>query len=87
MPATYRVYVLQNNAARFYIGLSDDVTRRLEQHNCGKSRWTAGRGPWVISWQSEVMSLSDARHLENRLKRQGRGKGFYSITGLRRRGS
>ena len=32
-------------------------------------------------------TLTDARKLENRLKRQGRGKGFYTITGLHRRGS
>ncbi len=87
MPATYRVYVLQNNEGRFYIGLSEDVTRRLKQHNAGESRWTKGRGPWAIVWQSEQLSLTSARQLENRLKRQGRGKGFYSITGLHRRGS
>ncbi len=87
MPSIYRVYVLQNNEGRFYIGLSEDVTRRLKQHNAGESRWTKGRGPWAIVWQSEQLSLTSARQLENRLKRQGRGKGFYSITGLHRRGS
>jgi predicted GIY-YIG superfamily endonuclease len=80
----YRVYVLQNRAGEFYIGLSDDVARRLQQHNSGQSRWTKGRGPWEVLWQSENLCLSDARRLENRLKRQGRGKGFYSITGLDR---
>jgi len=87
VPSIYRVYVLQNNEGRFYIGLSEDVTRRLKQHNAGESRWTKGRGPWAIVWQSEQLSLTSARQLENRLKRQGRGKGFYSITGLHRRGS
>src|SRR6266542_2283712 len=87
MPATYRVYVLQNREGRFYIGLTDDVARRIEQHNAEQSRWTKGRGPWSIAWQSGMLSLSDARKLENRLKRQGRGKGFYSITGLHRGGS
>ena len=87
MPAIYRVYVLQNSDGKFYIGPSEDVTGRLEQHNSGESKWTRGRGPWMIVWQSERLSLMNARRLENRLKRQGRGKGFYSITGLRRRGS
>src|SRR6266567_5307950 len=44
------------------------------------------RGPWTLAWQSANLSLGDARKLENRLKRQGRGKGFYSITGLPRNG-
>jgi putative endonuclease len=87
MSATYRVYVLQNGFGSFYIGLSNDVTRRLKQHNSGQSRWTKGRGPWVIIWESENLSLTSARKLENRLKRQGRGKGFYSITGLLQGGS
>ena len=81
----YRVYVIENREGRFYIGLADDVARRVEQHNAGQSRWTKGRGPWKIVWQSEELSPTDARKLENRLKRQGRGKGFYAITGLHRR--
>ncbi|PYL67031.1 MAG: hypothetical protein DMF20_04695 [Verrucomicrobia bacterium] len=84
MPAAYRVYILQNHAGKFYIGLSDDVARRVAQHNTGQSRWTKGHGPWTIVWQSEELLLTDARKLENRLKRQGRGKGFYAITGLQR---
>src|SRR6266542_2940094 len=84
MPATYRVYVLQNREGKFYVGLSDDVARRIEQHNSGSSRWTKGKGPWKLVWQSEYLSLTDARKFENRLKRQGRGKGFYTITGLHR---
>ena len=83
----YRVYVIQNREGKFYIGLSDDVGRRIDQHNSGASKCTKTKGPWQLVWQREVLSLSDARKLENRLKRQGRGKGFYSITGLRRSGS
>ena len=87
MPATYRVYILRNCEGRLYVGLADDVPRRIEQHNTGQSRWTKGRGPWTTIWQSEELSLTHARKLESRLKRQGRGKGFYSITGLHRSGS
>ncbi len=83
----YRVYVIRNREGKFYIGLSDDVARRVQQHNAGQSRWTKGRGPWTIVWQSEESSLTDAKKLENRLKRQGRGKDFYAITGLHRGGS
>ena len=87
MSATYRVYILRNGEGKFYIGLTDDLACRLKQHNGGESRWTKGRGPWRVTWKSEELSLSDARKLENRLKRQGRGRGFYSITGLHTDGS
>jgi putative endonuclease len=85
VPAAYRVYVLQNREERFYVGLSEDVGKRVGQHNLGDSKWTRGRGPWILIWQSEEMNLSEARKLENRLKRQGRGAGFYTITGLPQR--
>ena len=84
MSAAYRVYVLQNPEGRFYLGLTDDVARRLKQHNNGESRWTKGRGPWRMVWQSEDLSLSEARKLENRMKRQKGGHGLFHITGVRR---
>jgi putative endonuclease len=87
MPAIYRVYILQNREGKFYIGLTDDVARRVDQHNSGESKWTRGKGPWKLVWQSKELSLTNARKLENQLKRQGRGKGFYSMTGLHRSGS
>jgi len=68
MAAAYRVYILENREGKFYTGLSDDVARRVEQHNTGQSRWTKGRGPWTIFWQSDELTLSEARKLENRLK-------------------
>ena len=82
MALLYRVYVLQNAAGKFYIGLSADVPRRLEQHNSDGARWTKAKGPWALRWMSEALLISDARKLENLLKRQKGGRGFFSITGL-----
>ncbi len=82
----YRVYVIQNRERKFYIGLSDDVERRIEQHNIGVSAWTRYKGPWTLIWQSPDMSLSDARKLELSLKRQKGGDGFYRIIGNVRSG-
>ena len=81
----YRVYVLQNPAGRFYIGLSEDVAVRLKQHDSGVSQWTRSRGPWTLAWTSEAMSFPAARKLEIWLKRQKGGTGFFSHTGLVRR--
>ena len=84
---SYRVYVIQNREGKFYIGLSDDLGRRINQHNAGGSKWTRGKGPWTLIWQSEEMDLSDARRLELFLKRQKGGDGFYKMIGLSRLGS
>ena len=75
--SVYQVYVIQNSEGRFYIGLSDDVARRLTDHNLGVSTGTRYRGPWTLRWTSDLMTLSEARKLENWLKRQKGGVGFY----------
>jgi putative endonuclease len=84
MLAAFRVYVLQNAEGRFYVGVSEDVGGRLRQHNRGESRWTQGRGPWTIVWQSDELSLSEARKLENHLKRQKGGHGLFHLIGIQR---
>ena len=84
MPAAYRVYVLQNPKGRHYIGFSEDVPVRIEQHNAGATPSTRRRGPWELIWQSAPIRLDAARKLERDLKRQKGGNGFYQMTGLSR---
>ena len=84
---TYRIYVIQNREGKFYIGLSDDVGRRIDQHNRGEFGWTRAKGPWTLIWESGEMSLSNARKVEVLLKRQKGGDGFYRMVGLPRLGS
>ena len=83
-PGSYSIYVLRNPEGKFYIGVTDDVPRRLAQHNDGISKWTRGKGPWLLVWQQGDLTLSQARKLENALKRQKGGDGFYRLTGLQR---
>jgi putative endonuclease len=78
----YRVYLLQNATGLRYIGISEDVMRRLDDHNRGKSRWTKSRGPWELNWQSRPLSLTEARKLENLLKRQKGGNGLDPLLKL-----
>ena len=81
----YHVYVIQNQFGRYYIGLTEDISVRLVQHNTGLSRWTRDRGPWTLVWNCDAMSLREARQLELKLKRQKGGRGFYQMTGIRPR--
>ena len=80
----WRVYVIQNLEGKFYVGMSEDVAKRVAQHNEGTSNWTKNRGPWLLRWTSEAMSITDARKLENELKRQKGVDGFFRMTGLTR---
>ena len=76
---SYRVYQLKNEEERSYIGLSEDVNKRLEQHNEGESKWTKRGIPWRLVWKSREMTLGEARKLENLLKRQKGGSGLARL--------
>jgi predicted GIY-YIG superfamily endonuclease len=82
--AGYSAHVIKNPIGRFYIGLTDNVLRRVEDHNSGVSTWTRGKGPWSLVFERNCMTLSQARRLEGELKRQKGGDGFYLMTGLKR---
>jgi predicted GIY-YIG superfamily endonuclease len=78
----YCVYIVRNSEGRIYIGLSEDVVKRVADHNDGVSTWTKHRGPWELIWQSESRDITSARKFENLLKRQKGGGGLYRLTGL-----
>lgn len=78
------VYVIRNSEGRHYIGVSIDPENRLAQHNNGDSKWTRKHLPWQLVWKKQFPSLSEARKVENFLKRQKGGQGFYNYTRLHR---
>ena len=79
----YSVYVLWSPACRrFYIGASECVSNRLEQHNNGLSRWTSRYRPWTLVYTQQFPNYAEARKFENKLKKQKAGMGFYKETGL-----
>ena len=75
----YQVYMIENECGRRYIGLSEDVRKRLSDHNDGVSKWTAKYRPWRLVWTSGELDLSAARKLENLLKRQKGGAGLAPL--------
>ena len=91
----YSVYVLQNPAGRFYIGQTDDLERRLIQHNSGtgeKSKYTIKHGPWEKVWWEEhtdrssamlrarqIKSMKSARWIRERLLSGEKGQQGVSL--------
>jgi len=51
-----------------YIGMTSDVTRRVEEHNRGYNRSTKSRGPFRLIYIEGCDSRSAARQREKRLK-------------------
>jgi putative endonuclease len=65
----YYVYVIQCSVSgKRYTGFTSDLTRRLKEHNSGKSKFTAGFGPWTIIYHENINTRDDARKKEKYLK-------------------
>jgi hypothetical protein len=52
------VYILRSETThRFYIGSTNDLTRRQDEHTRGHSLATRGRGPWKLVYLERCESL------------------------------
>lgn len=68
----YFIYILYSKSSdRYYVGQSNDVVRRLEEHNTAdKNSYTSRHRPWVVKAKYQVSdSLGEARKIENYIKR------------------
>ena len=70
----YYVYVIQSTEGRYYIGSTQDVEKRLKQHNAPANRgWTNRFTGWVEVYREECGTRLEARRRERELKKM-RGK-------------
>ncbi|QHI68896.1 GIY-YIG nuclease family protein [Tichowtungia aerotolerans] len=69
------VYILENQVAHFYVGVTKDVLARLQQHNEGSVSSTKSRRPWKIRTYVGFDNELRARHFESYLK-SGSGRAF-----------
>jgi len=85
----YYTYVIQSQRSkRWYTGSTNDLRKRLNQHNTGKSTWTKNGTPWKLIYYKACLDEQDARSREKYLKTgmgkryiKNRLKRFLSLTG------
>jgi putative endonuclease len=66
----YFVYVLRNEKdGNLYIGKTNDIKRRLVEHNSGHTQSLKSRRPFVLLEVIECDSELDARKLEKEYKK------------------
>lgn len=71
------VYVLKTaeTPPGYYVGLTEDVQARLENHNAGRCQHTAGRRPWnrhvVVEFATQELATRFERYLKS-----GSGRAF-----------
>ncbi len=72
-----KVYILNSElkAERFYVGVTDDIDRRLAEHNSGKLPNTARYRPWRVKTYIAFSDEAQAFAFEKYLK-SGSGRAF-----------
>ena len=64
------VYVVRSDrTGKRYIGHTNDLERRLKEHNAGRVKATKAGLPWVVVAYRKFLSRSEARWIERSLKR------------------
>jgi len=64
------VYLIRSIKDRsIYIGYTQDLKKRLVEHNKNKSVYTKDKGPYEIIYFEAYKSKSDAKYRESNLKR------------------
>lgn len=70
----YYVYILKsvrNN--KLYKGFTNDLKRRIKEHNLGKSIFTRNNGPWKLIYYEAFISEKDAK-IEEKFLKSGKGR-------------
>lgn len=76
------VYVLECSDSSLYTGITNDLERRIKQHNKGKgAKYTKPRLPVVLKYFKTVENKSEAAKEEYRIKHLSRAEKLILITG------
>jgi putative endonuclease len=69
MNKKYIVYILKSISRNwYYVGMTEDLARRLKQHNSGFQRSTKAYMPFELFYSREFENRSEARDFEKYLK-------------------
>jgi len=69
----YYLYILKSiKDSNLYVGSTNDLRRRLIEHNSGKVQSTAVRRPFELKYYEAYTCENDARQRESSLKKNGR---------------
>ena len=73
----WTVYVIENPNHIRYKGITEDLSRRVREHNVGLSRYTRFKGPWVLVYFETYDNKTLALKREHFIK-TGKGRSFIN---------
>ncbi len=63
------IYILKSlDYEKTYVGITNDLKRRLSEHNSGNSIYTGKFKPWKIVYAEEYSTIQEARRKEKYFK-------------------
>ncbi len=66
----YFTYIIESEKSkRWYYGHSNDLERRLIEHNSGQNKSTRNNGPWELIFKRPFDTKSEANKFELELKK------------------
>lgn len=66
----YYTYIIESiTNQRWYIGHTNDIDRRLSEHNSGQNKSTKGKGPWKLIFLRSFNNNLDANKFELKFKK------------------
>lgn len=72
----YYVYVLKSSKSGIlYYGYTEDIKKRIVEHNDGRNKFTKGHLPWKLVWYCAFEKKQKAKDFELYIK-SGSGKAF-----------
>ncbi|MBI4032770.1 GIY-YIG nuclease family protein [Candidatus Berkelbacteria bacterium] len=76
---TYIVYVLRHTSGRHYVGSTNDLVRRLSEHNRGQTQSTRREGKWEIVHTEHFQTSKGAKRREREIKSYKGGSAFKRL--------
>jgi len=68
--SSWCVYILKCSDNTYYTGISNNIKRRIQQHETNKgAKYTKGRGPFSLVYQDKCKDRSDASRKECVIKK------------------
>ena len=79
----YFVYIVECSDGSYYCGITNDVPRRLDEHNLGKdpTSYTHSKRPVHLKYSAHFGDVHEAIAWEKRVKRWSRAKKEALIAG------
>jgi len=76
----FHVYVIKSlKTGKYYTGCTNDIERRIKEHNGNKTRSLKNKGPFKLIHQEDYDNLSRARKREVEIKSYKGGNAFKKL--------